>query len=291
MEGVMRQLSFLTTIIATALLLAACSGADVPQPTDPTQPPVALADPVERDFDGVTMVQVPAGCFTMGSTEAEAEAAFVQCETEFGQGRCQRDWFTPEVPAHEVCFDQPFWIDKFEVTNAQFGSVGCELWSSEPDQPRNCVTWFAARDHCEARGARLPTEAEWEYAARGPDSQVYPWGNAFDAALVIGKDDPTYGYERTAPVGSRPAGASWVGALDMSGNVSEWTNSLHQPYPYVANDGREADTGDRTDVERVARGGSFFMGAATDLRSADRDAGSPGADGGQDGFRCARSSE
>jgi formylglycine-generating enzyme required for sulfatase activity len=282
----------LLTIIAPVLLLAACSGADSPQPMEPTLPRAAVGEPVERDFDGVTMVQVPAGCFTMGSTEAEAEAAFVQCETEFGQGRCQRDWFTPEVPAHEVCFDQPFWIDKFEVTNAQFGSVGCELWSSEPDQPRNCVSWFAARAHCEARGARLPTEAEWEYAARGPDSQVYPWGNAFDAALVIGADDATYGGTRTALVGSRPAGASWAGALDMSGNLWEWTSSLYMGYPYDMSDGREADTGDRNDVERVLRGGSF-INASFLLSAATRASSYPGSDrdGFGLGFRCARASE
>jgi formylglycine-generating enzyme required for sulfatase activity len=104
---------------------------------------------------------------------------------EFGRGR---DWFTAEQPASQVCFDEPFWIDKYEVTNAQYGSTGCEDWSSEPDQPRNCVSWFDTRDFCAARDAHLPTEAEWEYAARGPDALVYPWGNEWNSQLAVWTD-------------------------------------------------------------------------------------------------------
>ena len=219
--------------------------------------------PVERDFDGVTMVLVPAGCFDMGSEDGPDD----------------------EQPVHEVCFDEPFWIDKYEVTNDQYGSVGCDRSSSEPDQPRNCVDWFEASDYCEARNARLPTEAEWEYAARGPDSLVYPWGNAYDAALVIGRDDPTYGRSSTAPVGSRPGGDSWVGALDMSGNVWEWTSSLYENYPYDEADGRE-DNDDRSPV-RVFRGGAFYDSRSS-LRAAfrgdlDLDVGNSSV-----GFRCVR---
>ena len=224
--------------------------------------------PVERDFDGVTMVLVPAGCFDMGSNNGQDD----------------------ERPIHEICFDEPFWIDKFEVTNEQYGSAGCEEFSSEPDQPRNCVNWFEVSDFCEARQARLPTEAEWEYAARGPDSLVYPWGNEYDAALALGRNDPNYIGIGTTPVGSRPAGASWVGALDMSGNVWEWTSSLYEDYPYNPADGRERDTGgDSIDIRRVLRGGSF-EGTARILRSAGRLWLHP--NGGIShgiGFRCARS--
>jgi formylglycine-generating enzyme required for sulfatase activity len=220
-----------------------------PTPTPTLEPvPAALAaweasdktnddwTPVIETFDGVEMVLVPPGCFMMGSDDGEFD----------------------ERPVHEICFDAPFWIDRYEVTNEQYGSVGCESMSSDPDQPRDCVTWFEARDFCVARGGRLPTEAEWEYAARGPDSLVYPWGNEYDAALVIGADDPTYGNTRTAPVGSRPNGASWVGALDLSGNVWEWTSSLYEyeSYPYDVEDGRENESASPT-AGRVVRGGSF----------------------------------
>ncbi|MEM6283770.1 MAG: SUMF1/EgtB/PvdO family nonheme iron enzyme, partial [Chloroflexota bacterium] len=222
-----------------------------PLPPTNTPDPVTLArtpvtrnadwTPIERDFDGVTMVLVPAGCFMMGSNE---------------QG--------DEQPVHEQCFDEPFWIDKYEVTNAQIGSTGCSDWSSEPDQPRNCIDWFGAQAHCESWGAHLPTEREWEYAARGPDSWVYPWGNAFVA------DNAVYSSNsggRTAPVGSRPGGVSWVGAYDMSGNVWEWVSSLYRDYEYDASDGRE-DMTNRTD-RRVLRGGSWSSEHGS-LRSALR---------------------
>ncbi len=243
-----------------------------PRPTDTPDPLQAAFTPVtrnpdwtpvEREFDGVMMVLVPAGCFMMGSNDGQDD----------------------ETPVHEQCFDEPFWIDKYEVINADYGSVGCEQWSSEPDQPRNCVTWFEARDYCEARGGRLPTEAEWEYAARGPDALVYPWGNDYDAGLVIGEDDATYGDTRTAPVGSRPRGVSWVGALDMSGNLWEWTSSLYQDYPY----GDDNESNSDTSSARVLRGGSFFN-ASDFLRSADRNGGGPDFDSVIGvGFRCARS--
>lgn len=215
--------------------------------------------PVERDFDGVTMVLVPVGCFDMGSNDGDGD----------------------EQPIHEICFDEPFWIDKYEVTNEDYGSIGCSAWSSDPDQARNCVNWFDTSDFCEAREARLPTEAEWEYAARGPDSLVYPWGNDFVANNVVGSSNSG---DQTAPVGSRPGGASWVGAMDMSGNLLEWTSSLYVDYPY--GDGHESNS----DISnpRVLRGGSFSY-SSNGLRSAVRFGSFPDDGSSGLGFRCARS--
>ncbi|HEC21824.1 MAG TPA: TIR domain-containing protein, partial [Chloroflexi bacterium] len=206
-----------------------------PSPTaavtsEPTADPVALAytlaragvssndgwTPFIQEFEGVPMALVPAGCFQMGSANEESN----------------------EQPVHEVCFEEPFWIDVYEVTNARYGSAGCEEYSSEDDQPRNCVNWFEAVAHCESRGARLPTEAEWEYAARGPDGLLYPWGDEFVALNAVYGDDSG---GRPAVVGSRPGGVSWVGALDMSGNLWEWVSSIYAFYPYDPDDGREAD--------------------------------------------------
>ncbi len=151
---------------------------------------------------------VPAGCFQMGSEDGEDD----------------------EKPVHEVCFEEPFWIDKYEVTNGQFvvfnGQAARESFFSGDDRPREQITWFEAQAFCESREARLSTEAEWEYAARGPDGLVYPWGNEWDQSRVIGfrfRGSIT----GTAPVGSIPAGASWVGALDMSGNVWEWVGDWY----------------------------------------------------------------
>jgi formylglycine-generating enzyme required for sulfatase activity len=204
---------------------------------------------VIQEINGVEMVLVPAGCFMMGSTDSQAEIN--------------------EQPVHEQCFEAPFWIDRYEVTNAQFaafaGVAGRASNWTEGDRPRESITWFEARDYCEKRGARLPTEAEWEYAARGPDNLLYPWGNDFVGDHVV------YGENsggETAPVGSRPAGDSWVGAADMSGNVWEWVSTLYQDYPYVAEDGRE-DTNNSTYV-RVLRGGSWVSFNMQVLRAPDR---------------------
>lgn len=237
----------------------------------PTQSPVELAQiPVtvnddwtiyEQEFDGVTMVLVPAGCFMMGSADGDSD----------------------ERPVHKQCIEDPFWIDKYEVTNAQYGSIGCESQSSEATQPRNCVDWLEAKAHCEARGGQLPTEKEWEIVARGPDNVVYPWGNTYIADNVIGEDDPTYGDKITAPVGSRPEGASWVGAMDMSGNVWEWTSSLNLDYPYDAEHKNLEDE----NSTRVLRGGSF-LSAIYDLRVANRSIRNPLNVHLYIGFRCVR---
>lgn len=162
--------------------------------------------PYEKDFDGIPMVLVPAGCFMMGSTTND-----------------------DEQPVHEQCFDQAFWIDKYEVTNEQYSSLGCETYSSEPNQARNCVTWFDAKAFCESRSARLPTEKEWEYAARGPDNLMYSWGNEWDENKAVWRGNAN---NQTAPVGTYPAGKSWVGAMDMSGNLWEWVSALYQVYEY-----------------------------------------------------------
>ena len=151
--------------------------------------------PVIQEFDGVEMVLVPAGCFEMGNGD-----------------------YSNERPVSKQCFDESFWIDRYEVTNEQYGSYGCREYSSQPDQPRNCVDWFDARDFCEKLGGRLPSEAEWEYAARGPDNLKYPWGNDFVADNVAyNVNSPS----ETANVGSYPDGMSWVGAYDLSGNLLE----------------------------------------------------------------------
>ena len=268
------------------LLVASCGGGNDAQstPAPPTDIPTATATsaqlgysaenlvtannqwtPVIHEFAGVEMVLVSAGCFPMGNDPEAHDAG----NLGVGDGGIQ-------------CFDKPFWIDRYEVTNAQYGSTGCLTYSSQPDQPRNCVTWVEARDYCERRGARLPTEAEWEYAARGPDGLFYPWGNDFVADNVIYWDNWGDESVSSAPVGSRLGGVSWVGALDLSGNVSEWTSTLYQEYPYSVTDGRE-DNQDAT-RPRVMR-----SGLEHDLRAADRDWYFADLADYFLGFRCARS--
>ncbi len=255
--------------IAIALFAACVPDATQQTQTTATQTAAALptviaynADwtPVIQKFDDVEMVLVPAGCFTMGNDAG------------------RRD----ERPAQETCLRQSYWIDRTEVTNAEYGSEG---HFSGANRPHENLLWSEARDFCATRSARLPTEAEWEYAARGPDSLIYPWGNdLIEDNLIFDHNTP----EDTADVGSRPSGASWVGALDMSGNVFEWTSSIYARYPYDASDGRE-DPNDNTD-SRVYRGGNqsymdYGTAATTRFRleSTERDWFL--------GFRCARDVE
>jgi formylglycine-generating enzyme required for sulfatase activity len=261
---------------------------DAPPPTNP--PPVATIppgyagnpvthnnewSPVAQTFNGVEMVLVPAGCFTMGTTMIEF------------------DYQEDEAPTTDICFDEPFWIDRYEVTNDLYGSAGT---FDEPEQPRTNITWDTASGFCTARGASLPTEAQWEYAARGPDNLLYPWGNQFDGTRLNYCDancifddykdnEADDGYAHPAPVGSYPGGVSWVGAYDMAGNVWEWTSTIYRPYQYSATDGRE----NLSDIDspRTLRGGTwnFVAGETRTTARAPHADGFPSSD--WYGFRCA----
>jgi iron(II)-dependent oxidoreductase len=188
-----------------------------------------------------------------------------------------------EAPQHGLYLGQ-FYIDRHKVTNREFAAFlnakGLKSpegedyydWEDEdarihragdgfvPDRsfeehPAVEVSWFGARDYCLWKGKRLPTEAEWEKAARGSDGRRYPWGNDSPSPerAVYGR-----GYNATEPVGLKPAGASPHGVHDMIGNLREWTSSQYRPYPYRKDDGREAP--DRL-ASRVVRGASHDDGA------------------------------
>ena len=158
------------------------------------------------------------------------------------------------------------------------------------NQPIGNVTWIGAHDYCAWRDARLPTEAEWEYAARGPDGLLYPWGNEYISANLLRSSS-----RQMPDVGSIPRGASWVGALDMSGSLYEWTSSFYRPYPYDPNDGREASLEDDSG-NRVFRGCPWYH-SEDNLHGVRRDNVSATArhDNRPDiafwyfGFRCTRS--
>jgi formylglycine-generating enzyme required for sulfatase activity len=221
--------------------------------------------PVEREFDGRAMVLVPAGCFMMGSTDAQIEYAV----DELG---ANPDWVSNEQPAHRVCFEEPFWIDKTEVTNAQYracveagagGESGActapqdTRYYDDPvyaDYPVVFVDWPQARAYAEWAECSLPTEAQWEYAARGPDALVYPWGDTFAGDNVVYAGNAS----GTAPVGSKPGGVSWVGALDLSGNAAEWVADWYAADTYASlDDGVVNPTGPADGSARVLRGGAF----------------------------------
>jgi formylglycine-generating enzyme required for sulfatase activity len=258
----------------------------------PTEGPTAA--PAAGDMTlqgGVEMIVVPGGTFEMGGGES-------------GE-------------AHEVTLDG-FLIDRYEVTNAQWSAcasvgacpppnpqtdvAGDPYYGEEDyaDYPVINVTWYSADAYCQWRGARLPTEAEWEMAARwDPETgevSAYPWGDTWDPAnlnfcdksCALTSSNPTYddGYAQAAPVGSFPGGASPLGVLDMAGNVAEWVADWYAP-DYYADSPGENPTGPPDGEERVVRGGSWGVANADLFRSTLRSAFEPVASGPGVGVRCA----
>lgn len=217
----------------------------------------------------VEMVYVPSGSFTMG------------------------DDAIPGVntgnPASPQTIDQPFWLDRDEVTEAQFNALDGEALTFNSNvsggTPRSFISWREATKFChDKRDGFLPTEAQWEWAARGPRSLRYPWGNGWDPTKVVMK---TSAQSMPPLAGSMPQGASWVGALDMSGSLKEWTSSKMNFYPYNAKDGRENQI--VSFENRVIRGGSWLSPDATSFLAAYRYDWSPDQRNGEVGFRCAHS--
>ena len=244
----------------------------------PSAAPVASSEPgaspgqTRTDASGIAQVWVPAGTFTMGTDDASITAL-----TAAGPPPWVLEEFPSEQPAHHVNLTHGYWIDRDEVTNASFaafkaagGYTDKALWSDagwtwlghrvvdnlplacigdDPALPRLCVTWFEAEAYATWRGARLPTEAEWEFAARGPDSRVYPWGETFDAAKANVTDAVG-----PVPVGAHPTGASWIGALDMSGNAMEWVADWLDR-DWYAKSPADDPTGPVTGTIKVEKGG------------------------------------
>ncbi|MDX1992513.1 MAG: SUMF1/EgtB/PvdO family nonheme iron enzyme [bacterium] len=296
---------FAVTETAARLTLLALSFTPEPTATETPIPPTATNTPTptlspeqialtpqtsnvawqpyitERDFgDGIPMMLVPAGCFMMG----------------------HEDWVSDERPVHEVCLNV-FWIDKYEVMQSDFerleGVKANENHFDGTDRPVENITWFEARDFCILREGRLPTEAELEYAARGPNGLLFPWSNQFVRDNAVFEENSM---GQTAEVGSRPRGVSWVGAYDLSGNVWEWGSTIYGidddfnlsevgerlfPYPYVLTDGREQDSNNRAHI-RVMRGGAYNNDSGA-LRSSFRSWYYPYIWNNDVGFRCARS--
>ncbi|MBN1427405.1 MAG: formylglycine-generating enzyme family protein [Anaerolineae bacterium] len=275
--------------------------------------PVTNADwqPVTGQLGDLPMVYVPAGCFTMGSSEEQIASAMQACPALYSGApfACDASAYQAEGPQHEVCPDA-FWIGQTEVTNRQYAACveagACappidRTYFDDPayaDHPVIQIPWPDAMGYADWVGGSLPTEAQWEYAARGLDGWVYPWGDTFEKDRLNYCDvncdvyfwvDSTYddGYALTAPVGSYPGGASWVGALDMSGNAWEWVSSVFREYPYDAADGRE-DPGASGD--HILRGGAFDI-SYLDARAAFRYRLAPGDICRGYGFRVAADAE
>jgi formylglycine-generating enzyme required for sulfatase activity len=264
----------------------------------------------EEDKHGVLMARIPAGKFNMGF---DTDLAFIICQGS--GGGCATDNFGDEEPIHRVVLTSAYWLDVYEVTNGQYQecvSAGvCKPPEATKSRTHNSyfgnpafrnypviyVTWTMADTYCrEWRGGRLPTEAEWEYAARGETDWIYPWGNSAVAQGLLNFCDAgcdfTWADKRaddgypndTAPVGSFPDGASPFDIHDLAGNVWEWVFDWYGPYP----DESVADpTGPSTGSGRVRRGGAWDNSASL-VRLSNRGWNSPNRTDDNQGFRCAR---
>ena len=242
------------------------------------------------------MVLVPAGKFWMGCSARDSI--------------CQKD----EKPGRKVYLDA-FEIDRTEVTVAQYRACvragkcskpdesECYVWAGSAwkkgaelsaafkrdDHPVVCVNWNDATAYCGWAGKKLPTEAQWEKAARGTDGRVYPWGDDKASCRYAVMDDGGKGCGTggTMAVGSKPSGASPSGAFDMAGNVWEWTADWYGD-SYYRNGPTKNPSGASGGSYRVLRGGSWNYNAAF-LRTSNRDGFAPGNRSDYLGFRCARS--
>jgi sulfatase modifying factor 1 len=193
--------------------------------------------------DGGKMVWVPAGEFMMGSLEGEGNAL--------------------EHPQHRVRITRGFWLGKCEVTNEQYRAF-CDATGrglreesrNGPKHPVVYVSWEDAKAYCDHYGLALPTEAQWEYAARGPEGRKYPWGNEWDAKKCCNRDNRGAGVQATMEVGSLPAGDSWCGASDLAGNVWEWCADWYGE-DYYAGSPQDDPQGPASGDCRLLRGGSW----------------------------------
>lgn len=241
----------------------------------------ALNSTFFRELDAMQMVYVPGGTFPMGAPETDPNAEAL------------------EQPQHLVSVNG-FWLDQLEITNAQYAqflnatqpdneqlsnwiefesgysqvSISNNLYQADTNAttlPVVGISWFGAEAYCHWVGGRLPAEEEWEYAARGSDGLVYPWGNAFNGSILNFCDvncprdwrNAAYndGYAIIAPIGSFPSGRSWVGAFDLAGNVAEWTANGLYAYSTDADwssigFGSISNSPDRG-FHKVVRGGSW----------------------------------
>ncbi len=242
-------------------------GLSAPVQTEPTSKPGVRID----------MVLIPAGGFWMGSDDRHPD----------------------EGPKHRVDVDS-FYMDRYEVSNADFraylkavgASASKEMWpggfpTDRADHPVANVTWYEAKTYCEWRGARLPTEAEWEKAARGTDGRIYPWGDLMDPKLANIAESHI---GHTLPIGSFPEGRSPYGLYDMAGNVWEWAEEWYQAYP--GNREPDENYGERY---KVARGGGYkvctFYGCGSHAPTFNRAFFNPASRNETFGFRCARSDD
>ncbi|HCU38086.1 MAG TPA: hypothetical protein DGT21_22430 [Armatimonadetes bacterium] len=270
----------------TVIELRADGGVPV---TDAVEPPRALdiwEKPGTRAAQeiagpgGLPLVWVPGGSFMMGSTNEQVRYALQNPNAKV-------ESLANEQPAHQVALSG-FWLGKTEVTVAQWRAVMGSVPGTSNDRgdshPVVEVGWGDANLFCQRLGLKLPTEAQWEYAARGPESLQFPWGNEWDAERVCWTGNKGPG-GKTFPVGSFPSGASWCGALDMAGNAWEWCADWWDKDYYKSSPVQDPP-GPNGGGGHALRGGSWGIDSSH-LRSASRGYGGLAAKSPNGGFRVA----
>ena len=257
------------------------------KPTRTPDPNLGIGSMMTRETDGMEMVYVPAGKFIMGSENG----------------------YDDQKPVRQVYLDS-YWIDKYEVSNAQYAlcvaSGACTKPSLTKSQTRNNyygnpdydnypviqIDWHQSQAYCQWVGGDLPTEAQWEKAARGTDGRTYPWGNESPTCQLTNFNKGLYGNQSycigdTSPVTDYEQGASPYGALNMAGNVWEWVNDWYGSN-YYSNSSTRNPAGPTSGRYRVIRGGSwdYYYNGTWGIRAADRYGVNPTNTVSGDGFRC-----
>jgi len=255
------------------------------KPTKTPTPALGIGSTKTREKDDMVMVYVPAGEFEMGSNNGDSD----------------------EKPVHPVNLDA-YWIDKYEVSNAQYALCVADGDCTKPSQTKSYtrsnyygnpeydnypviyVSWHKAQAYCQWAGGDLPTEAQWEKAARGTDGRTYPWGNESPTCQLTNfnqgtYENPNYCVGDTSPVTDYEGGVSPYGALNMAGNVWEWVRDWYGS-DYYSKSPAKNPTGPTSGSFRVMRGGSRYF-SDRGIRAANRSDSSPTYTNNDYGFRCA----
>ena len=267
------RIPFFVVLLIGSLAWFSCSEPPPPEP----EAPVDLPPPPPKPGD---MVLIPAGEFIMGTDSVPNNAAGL------------------ETPAHKVTFDNPYYIDVYEVTNGQWIKFLTEsrtkvesnwrpMYSiGKEDVPVANLTLDDAKAYCEWAGKRLPTEAEWERAARGPENFRFPWGDVYDPSKSNTND---MSFNGLVEVGSFETDKSGYGVYDMMGNVQEWTSDRLRPYPRSTRKVRNNPAFTSRFRLYSLRGSSFaFKGSSMNLLTRS---GYPAKAQYGTGFRCAKDAE
>jgi serine/threonine-protein kinase len=243
-------------------------------PTATFTPTLDVGDSWIRPADGMAMMYVPAGPFTMG-----ASADQVMADCAILRGECEREWFADQEPPHLVELDA-FWMDQTEVTNAMYAlcvnAGACKpprITSSDlsdsyydnpefADYPVIYMNWNQANDYCEWAGARLPTEAEWEKAARGTDARFFPWGDSTPTCSLMNFHPVNGSACKGDPNAARdyPDGQSPYQIFNLAGNVFEWVSDWYDANYYSVSPAGNPQ-GPPGGLAKIMRGGSWYYDA------------------------------